>query len=281
MISMNDILKQIEYLPVFNRTTQKALQLLLDDVDHNKEIAEVIKFDPGLTANVLKLANSAYFAHTVEIKDLTGAINYLGRDKMYQILTLSTASQYFKKQSAGYELMQGELWKHSISVGIVAEYLSYFEPKENKSALFTAGILHDIGKTILSIWVDDLWTDILYLIENQGIDFIEAEKRVLGYTHALVGGAILQRWFFPDNVVLAARNHHDAKIHPNPIVRIIRLADYVSIAMGYMSQQDNMLYQGYKDLMEYYKIQTKDLELIFSDCHNIIQSVLDDFTKIN
>ena len=280
MISMNDILKQIEYLPVFNRTAQRALQLLVEDVDHNKEIAEVIKYDPGLTANVLKLANSAYFAHTVEIKDLTGAINYLGRDKMYQILTLSTASQYFKKISKGYELIQGELWKHAISTGIVAEHLSFLEPRVNKSTLFTAGILHDIGKTILSLWVSDLWNDILYLIENHKFDFVEAEKKVLGYTHALVGGAILQRWLFPDDVILAARNHHDTKIHPNPIVRIVRLADYFSISMGYMSQQDNLLYKGYEDLMDHYKIQTKDLESIFSNSLNIIQSVLDDFTDI-
>ena len=281
MISMNDILKHIEYLPVFNRTAQKALQLLAEDVDHNKEIAEVIKYDPGLTANVLKLANSSYFAHAKEIKDLKGAINYLGRDKMTQILTLSTASQYFNAQTKGYEVSQGELWKHSISAGIIAEHLSYLEPNINKATIFTAGILHDIGKTILSIWVKDLWADILTLTEYQGLDFIEAEKRVLGYTHALVGGAILQRWLFPEEVILAARNHHEQKVHPNPIVRIIRLADYFSMTLGFMSQKDNLLYKGYDDLMVYYKISTSDLESIFSNCFNIIQSVLDDFTKLN
>ena len=280
MISMNDILKQIEYLPVFNRTAQKALQLLLEDTDHNKEIADVIKYDPGLTANVLRLANSAYFAKAIEIKDINSAVNYLGRDKMYQILTLSSASHYFKQQAKGYEHGQGEIWEHSISVGIIAEYLSYLEPKVNKGLFFTAGILHDIGKIILSLWVSDLWRDILFLID-QGVDFIEAEKRILGYTHALVGGAILQRWLFPDDVILTARNHHDLKIHPNPIVRIVRMADYFTITMGYNSQQDSMLYLGYEDLMNYYKIQTKDLEIIFSNCHNIIQTVLEDFTNIN
>jgi len=281
MISMNDILKHIEYLPVFNKTAQRALQLLAEDVDHNKEIAEVIKYDPGLTANVLKLANSSYFAHSKEIKDLTGAINFLGRDKMQQILTVSTASQYFKNETKGYEVSAGELWKHCISCGIIAEHLTYLEPGVNKSMLFTAGILHDIGKTILSIWVKDLWSDILLLTEYQGLDFIEAEKRILGYTHALVGGAILQRWSFPEEVISAARNHHEAKIHPSPFVRIIRLADYFSMILGYMSQKDNLLYKGYEDLMEFYKISTKDLESIFSNCFNIIQSVLDDFTKLN
>ena len=281
MISMNDILKQIEYLPVFNKTSQRALQLLLEDVDHNKELAEVIKYDIGLTTNVLKLANSAYFTHAVEIKDLTAAINYLGRDKMYQILTLSTTSGYYKKQSSGYETMQGELWKHSISVAIIAEHLSFLEPSINKSILFTSGILHDVGKTILSMWVSNLWSEIVYLSENKGMDFIEAEKKVLGYTHALVGGAILQRWLFPEDVISAARNHHDLKIHPNPVVRIIRLADYIAIIMGYMSCKDNMRYKGYEDLLKHYSLKTMDVERIFSNCLNIIQSVLDDFVNIN
>ena len=281
MISMKDILKQIEFLPVFNQTAQKALQLLLQYDANNKDIAEVIKYDPGLTANVLKLANSAYFAHAKEINDLTGAINYLGRDKMFQILTLSTASKYFQKPAKGYEQIQGELWKHSISTGVIAEHLSFLEPTINKSSLFTSGILHDIGKVVLSIWVNDLWNDIIYLVDKQGLEFAEAEKRVLGYTHALVGGAILQRWMFPDIVVQAARYHHDNKVHNNPVVRIIRLADYMSITMGFMTAEDNMYYKGYEDLMKFYEIQSKDLEKILNDCFDIIQSVLEDFNKID
>ena len=281
MIAMNDILQQIEYLPVFNKAAQKAMQLLLESTTVTKDIADVIKYDSGLTANVLKLANSAYFAHSVEIKDLSAAINYLGRDKMFQILSLSSASKYFKGHSKGYELTQGELWKHSISTGIIAEHLGFLEPNVNSGTLFTAGILHDVGKTILSTWVSDLWNDILYLIDKQHLDFIEAEKRILGYTHALVGGAILQRWLFPEEIISASRYHHENKIHENTVVRIIRLADYLSISMGYMTSEDSLLYLGYEDLMNYYKIKSKDLEKILNTSFEIIQSVLDDFNKID
>jgi putative nucleotidyltransferase with HDIG domain len=281
MISMDDIFKQIDYLPVFNKTAQRALQLLMQPDSNNKDIADVIKFDPGLTTNVLKLANSAYFARSKEIKDLAGAINYLGRDKMFQILTLTTASKYFQGHSKGYELIQGELWKHSITTGMIAEHLSFLEPKISKSILFTAGLLHDIGKTVLSIWVSDLWNDILFLVEKQGMDFLDAEKRVLGYTHSLVGGAILQRWLFDDDIIHASRHHHDPKIHKNPVVRIVKIADYLSITMGYMTTEDSLQYKGYDELMEYYKVQSKDMLTIMNDCHNVIQTVIDEFTKLN
>jgi putative nucleotidyltransferase with HDIG domain len=280
-VSMDDIFKQIDYLPVFNKSAQKALQLLMQPDTHNKEIADVLKYDPGLTANVLKLANSAYFCRANEIKDLTSAINYLGRDQMYQILTLTTASKYFKKQSKGYEIIQGELWKHSIATGLIAEQLAQYEPTISRGVLFTAGILHDVGKTILSIWVSDLWNDICYLVDKQGVDFLEAEKKVLGFTHSLVGGAILQRWLFDDDIVQASRHHHDNKIHKNPVVRITKLADYMSITMGYMTSDDSLSYKGYEELMEYYKIQTKQMQTILNDCFNIIQTVLDDFTKLD
>ena len=281
MISMNDILQQIEYLPVFNKTAQRAMQLLLDNANHSKDIADVIKYDSGLTANVLKIANSAYFAHAVEIKDLTGAITYLGRDKMFQILTLSSTAKYFQGHSKGYEMIQGELWKHSISTGVIAEHLGFLEPSVNPGTLFTAGILHDVGKTILCTWVSDLWNDILYLIERQNFDFMEAEKKILGYTHALVGGAILQRWMFPEDVVQAARSHHENKIHTSPIVRITKMADFLSITLGYMTTEDSMQYKGYEELIDYYKIQSRDLEKILNESFEIIQSVLDDFSKIS
>ena len=281
MISMDDIFKQIDYLPVFNKTAQKAMQLLMQPDTHSKEIAEVIKFDPGLTTNVLKLANSAYFAKAKEIKDVAGAVTFLGRDKMFQILTLSTASKYFQNRAKGYENTQGELWKHSITTAIIAEFVSHLEPSVNKGILFTAGLLHDIGKTVLSVWVSDLYNDILYLVQEQGADFLEAEKKVLGYTHSLIGGAILQKWLFEESIVLAARHHHDPKIHKNPVVRITKLADYLSITMGYMTTEDNLAYKGFEELMEHYKIKTKDMQVIMVECFNLIQTIIDDFTKIN
>ena len=280
MISMDAILEKIDYLPVFNKTAQKAMTMLLDNQTTNKEIADVIKYDTGLTANILRLANSAYFAHSIEIKDLAGAINYLGHGKMFQMISLSTASKYFKNHAKGYELLQGELWRHSISTGIICEQLSYLEPSVNKATAFTAGILHDVGKIILSTWVSDLWNDILYLIDKQKYDFVAAEKKVLGFTHSVVGGAILQRWLFSDDIIQASRYHHEQKIHNNPVVRLARIADYLSITMGYMTNEDNMLYQGYEDLLNYYQIQSKDLEEMISKCFEIIQSVIDEFSNI-
>jgi putative nucleotidyltransferase with HDIG domain len=278
---MDAILKQIDYLPVFNKTVQKAMQALADSETTNKDIADIIKYDSNLTANILKMANSAYFAHTIQIRDLAGAINYLGRGTMLQMLSVQTAMKYYQKHIKGYELIQGELWKHSISTAVIAEHLSYLEPSVNKSTLFIAGILHDIGKTILCTWVNDLWNDIIGLIKNEGYDFIDAEKQIIGFTHATVGGAILQRWLFPDDIMQAARCHHDNKIHNNPIVRIVRIADYISITMGYMTAEDSLAYKGYDDILNHYQIQSRDLERISSHCYEIIMSVLDDLNKNN
>ena len=281
MISIDSIFKQIDYLPSFNQVSFKALNLLKDKESHTKDIADVIRFDPGLMANILKLANSAYYARANEIIDLVGAINLLGRAKMVQILIISSTSRYFKNIAKGYEQIQGELWNHSISTGLIAEHLAYLEPETDKDFLFTAGILHDIGKTVLSIWLSDLWNDIVYLVKSQSMEFLDAEKKVLGFSHSQVSAAILQRWAFPNNVVLAAKFHHDRKVHKNPYVRIIKLADYLSILMGYMTSEDNLMYGGYDQLMSYYKIQSKDMQVIMNDCFNIIQKVIDDLGKIN
>jgi putative nucleotidyltransferase with HDIG domain len=281
MISIDAIFKQIDFLPSFNQVSHKALELLTDRDSLIKDIADTIRFDPGLMANVLKLANTVSYARNKEIIDLSSAINTLGRNKMVQILLISSTSKYFKNITKGYEQIQGELWKHSISTAIIAEHLLYLEPGVDRAVVFTAGILHDIGKIILSIWLADLWNDISYLVKTQNMGFLEAEKKVLGFTHSQVSAAILQRWNFSNDVILAAKYHHDKKVHTNPVVRIVKLADYMSILMGYMTSEDNLLYGGYDKLMDHYKIQTKDMQLILNQCFEEIHKVIFDLAKLN
>jgi HD-like signal output (HDOD) protein len=274
MISIDAIIKQIDYLPSFNQVAHKALGLLTQPNTNIKDIADVIRFDSGLTANIIKISNTAHYSPSREIAEIGMAIKYLGRDKMIQILTISSTSKYFRNISKGYEQIRGELWKHSISTGLIAEYLSYYEPQANKGTLFISGVMHDIGKTILSIWLADLWTDITHLVKNNNVEYLEAEKSVLGFTHSLVSSYILQKWEFPNDVIVAAKHHHERKNHNNPVARITKLADYISILMGYMTSEDNMLYGGYEDLMEFYKIQSNDLQVIMNECFEIIQKVI-------
>ncbi len=277
MIPMKEIVEAIEFLPAFNQTAQKALSLIRSDEYNSKMISEVIKLDAGLSANILKSVNSAYYAKNKEIHDIQTAVSYLGKDYLFSLLNLISTRDYYSSKLLGYELKTGELWEHNLSVAIFAEALSYLEPTVDKNLLFSSGLLHDIGKIVLNIWVEREWSKIIELVENEELDFISAEKRVLGYNHCMIGSAILKKWGFPEAIILGAKHHHDAHLFDNPVVRLICLADYLTYVVGYMSQRDNMRIKGYDQVLEYYKIKTKDIDVMISNSFDMISNMINEF----
>jgi putative nucleotidyltransferase with HDIG domain len=277
MITVQEILKEIEFLPAFNQTAQKALLLIKQDNYSVKELTDIIKFDAALTANILKVSNSAYYAKSKEIHDIGMALSFLGKDQLSSLLTLITSKEYFKNMMDGYEINQGELWEHNLSVAILAESLAHYEKAIDKSVLFTAGLLHDIGKIILNVWIKKEWEKINHLVEHEGLDFLSAEKKVLGFTHAQVGGAVLKQWNFPNEIINAAKHHHDELLYDDPVVRIICLADYLSFTMGIMTQMDNMKMKGYTNILNYYNIKTREVEALISDNLEKVQHIISEF----
>jgi len=277
MITVQEILKEIEFLPAFNQTAQKALLLIKQDNYSVKELTDIIKFDAALTANILKVSNSAYYAKSKEIHDIGMALSFLGKDQLYSLLTLITSKEYFKNMMDGYEINQGELWEHNLSVAILAESLAHYEKSIDKSVLFTAGLLHDIGKIILNVWIKKEWEKINHLVEHEGLDFLSGEKKVLGFTHAQVGGAVLKHWNFPNEIINAAKHHHDEVLYDDPVVRIICLADYLSFTMGIMTQMDNMKMKGYTNILNYYNIKTREVEALISDNLEKVQHIISEF----
>lgn len=275
MITLQEILRQIDYLPVFNQTAQKVLELLRKEECSLKEVVETIKYDPTITANVLKVANSAYFAHTKEILDIQTAVNFLGKEYMYSVVSISAAKLYFESYIEGYESQTGQIWDHSLCVAVIAEYLQKLEPKINGGTFFTAGLLHDIGKIVLSHWVKDDFNLIYKLVTENKMNFFQAERRVLGYDHSSVGAAILRKWNFPTVFIDVARYHHDPHKYNLPVVRIVAFADYLTILLGFNSQRDSMSYSGYEPILSHYKIKSKDIELFLADTSILIDQILE------
>ncbi len=277
MISVSDILKSIDYLPAFNQTVHKALQLIQKDTYSNKELADIIKFDASLTANILKISNSALYAKSNKIHDIGTALSFLGKQQLFSLLSIVATKQYFSNTISGYEINAGELWNHNLSVAVLTESLAYYEKDVDKSILFTAGLLHDIGKIILNTWVQSEWQRIMDLVEKESYDFISAEKKILGYTHAHIGGAILKQWNLPLPIINAAKHHHDESLFDDPVVRLVCLADFLTFAMGYMTQMDNMYMSGYAKVLEYYHIKTKEIEVLISNNFEKVTKTIQEF----
>ena len=189
-------------------TGAKMLTMLQDPEASGDEIEGLLRHDPGLTGNVLKLANSAYLGLPSKVSSVRQAVLLLGLKKLVQLVIASCVSAVMDKPVPGYDLPPSGLWRHSIAVSIAAEALVK-DKNIDVDDIFTSALLHDVGKLILGHFVEDKLEVIEEIATRKRIPYVVAENMVLGTDHAEVGAQILTQWSFPRDVIAAVRWHHD------------------------------------------------------------------------
>ena len=189
-------------------TGAKMLKMLEDPDTTVDEIEDILRRDPGLTGNVLRLANSAFFGIPSKIASVRQAVLVLGLKKLTQLVVTACVNAVMDKPVSGYDLPPGDLWRHSIAVSIAAEALVKDKKNLVTADIFTPALLHDIGKIILGPFVKEAQDAIRQNVES-GMPSIAAENVALGTDHAKIGAQILAQWSFPREVVNAVRWHHD------------------------------------------------------------------------
>ena len=205
---LNLILARVKSFPTMPGAGAKMLALLEEPDTAASEIEEILRYDPGLTANVLKLANSAYFGIPSKIGSLKQAVILLGLKRLMQLVVASCVSAVMDKSVAGYELPPGDLWRHSVAVSIAAEALAKKKKRVGSEDVFTPALLHDVGKLVLGAFVKEELEDI-QSIAAKGVPFVVAENMILGTDHAEIGARILAHWNLPSDVINAVRWHHE------------------------------------------------------------------------
>ncbi|MDJ0818294.1 MAG: HDOD domain-containing protein [Desulfobacterales bacterium] len=243
-----------------------AVQLLalIEDPDINvSQIESILQRDAGLTANLLKLANSAYFGIPSKIGSVRQAVLLLGLKRLIQMVIASCVSAIMDKPIPGYELPPGELWRHSIAVSVAAEGLVNELNVEAAEELFTAALLHDVGKLILGRPMADAFHQINDEI-SRGIALEAAEEKVLGTNHADVGARILSQWSLPGNIVNAVRWHHDpeAAEMTDPMLDIVHVANVLCIMIGIGVGRDGLRHEPSEVVVKRLGLESHHLEKV-------------------
>jgi putative nucleotidyltransferase with HDIG domain len=258
------ILRSLKNLPPFPMVAQRALLLVNKPEVSIQDLVEVVKFDPGITANILRIANSAYFGLRREIHSLHQALLLLGTQELLKIIIASGATRLFASSVPGYFSERQGLWRHSVSCGLMADLLGRELTLADRTVSFTAGLLHDIGKIVLSLFVDQKFTEIMAAVENQGISFHQAEKLVLGVDHAEIGGEMARIWDFPDRLRLVITHHHLGRpeAFADDLVLLIYLADIMVLMFGQDLGKEGLAYAGYPEVLKHFNLRERDLEKI-------------------
>jgi HD-like signal output (HDOD) protein len=182
-----------------------------------EDVARIIARDPGMTAKILKLVNSAFFGLRRELSSTEEAVAYIGLDTIKSlVLSLHAFSQFAHADAGG--LTMESLWAHSLNVAARAKQIAQLEQADRKAVdeAFAAGMLHDIGKLVLATNMPELFAQSVRLAETNGLEFYQAEIQVLGASHADIGGYLLGLWGLPVPVVEAIALHHQPGLMPQP-----------------------------------------------------------------
>ena len=261
----NKIASAIKSFPGMPGTAVKLLGLIDNSGMRVSQIEEILRHDPGLTANVLRIANSAYFGIPSKVGSIRQAVILLGLKRLIQMVIAACVSAIMDKSVPGYDLPPGELWRHSIATSVAAECLVKLLKVEAAEEIFTAALLHDVGKLVLGDFVKDEFKQIETAV-SQGISFEMAEKIVLGTNHADVGARILTKWLLPPEIVNAVQFHHapEESERVSSMLDIVHVANFISMMIGIGIGRDGLQHEPSAEVTERLGLEPSHLEKVAS-----------------
>ncbi|MEW6429181.1 MAG: HDOD domain-containing protein [Thermodesulfobacteriota bacterium] len=237
MKSEEEYLKNIDQLLPRPDTALDVLEMAHRDDCSIPVLAARIEQDPGLTANMLKLANSAFFGQVRKIATVHDIIVRLGMDSVRMIAITGASIGLLRSHQQAYNLDPGMLWRHSQATATLASIIAQTLRVRDSSVIYTAALLHDIGKVVLN-------RPLQLAMLNAGAElsqeqpFIEVERKLLNTDHEKLGMFLLEKWGLPSAITVPVGFHHEwekALIH-KAATRIVAVANRLVEGMGFLSQ---------------------------------------------
>ncbi len=217
-------------LPTLPTVIAKMLELVDNPKTSASSLSNLIMRDQVLTAKILKMANSSFYAFPRQIATVKLALVVLGFENVKEMaLSLSVLNSFKGENNKHFDTSM--FWQHSVSVGACTRMLARETCYRLAGEAFVAGLLHDIGKVVLNQYLPKEFAEIQTLIYEGGKPCAEAEQEILGVTHAEVGAWLAERWNLPVILVEAIRYHQ----HPEQCPRnaelplLVYLGDYLSV----------------------------------------------------
>ena len=259
------ILNEIKVLRPVPPVAAQILELAENPESSMAEIADLILHDPAVTANLLRLCNSAYFGLSQKVESMKQAITLLGLDQLVEVVVLSTLSAQLINKQEVYGLQEGDLWRHAAVSAHVAKILAKKNGNApNTARIFTGALLKDIGKLILGRFVAASLEKISILVMLKRYSFNDAEKEVIGVSHAELGAMLAEHWKFSDRLVYMIRNHHlsDESARDDLETALIYLADIICMMMRIGSGVDALAYRFHSDVLTRTNLTVDDLQAV-------------------
>jgi putative nucleotidyltransferase with HDIG domain len=269
---MNYIMDAVNDLPALPQMACKIMDLTDDPRATAQDVGNAISQDQGLTSKVLRMANSAYYGYSRQVATAAEATVLLGFATIRSVVLAASMNDILCRELTGYALGPGDLWKHSYGTAMASRYIAKRSRYKAIEVAYTAGLLHDIGKVILNKVMNEIYQDVVEEAIQKQISFLEAENRVLGFNHAVIGSGLARKWKFPADIVEAIAFHHNPGEAEKDrfLTAFVHISDALCSSMGLGVGADGMLYPVSKSAMELLGLGGKDIEMITDEISDVI-----------
>ena len=226
---LKKITQSIIGLPTLPTVITQLIGIIDNPKTSARNVAQLISTDQALTAKILKLANSAFYGFPRKIATVDLAVVVLGFETVKSLGLSVSVLERFSGQGENTQFDRQKFWEHSIGCGVAAKLLASKLRYRVTGEAFAAGILHDIGKLVLSQYFPADFQQILEVMHSQKVYIGTAEEQVMGVTHAEVGGWLAERWNLPGQLEEAISFHHTpGKLsRGSELTALIHLADFL------------------------------------------------------
>ncbi len=272
-LTLEYIVNKVDDMKVLPEIINKIIALTDDPDSTVQDMEKAILKDQVLTTKILRLANSAYYGYARKISTISQATVLLGFQAIKGIALASTVRNYMTHELKGYSLEKNQLWQQSQTCAIISRFIAKTIKYPNPEEAYIAGLLRDIGKTILNEHMEREYAEVLLKVEQEEITFLDGEREVLGFDHAEIGEKVAEKWNLPRALVDAIGHHHTPDLaNINPVlVSIVHVADAITMMMGVGLGLDGLTYNLSPTAIETLQLDEIQLQNIISQIADLIK----------
>lgn len=231
-----ELLEKLKDIPTLPTVAMRVNELINDPTSSGSDIAEVLKKDQILTAKVLRLVNSSYYAIPGGVTDVQRALAFLGFNTVAQLVLGISVFSLFKTLDDEQEFSMLDFWRHALGTAVCSEMLAKRLKLPKPEEAFTCGLLHDIGKLVLHEIDPDRLKAVLRETRARNASFLEVEREWELPGHSFLGEVIATKWGLPQVIRLAIRYHHfdvsqmgSILSSAKPLIQVVRLSNTLCV----------------------------------------------------
>ena len=225
-----EVIHNLGDLPPLPQVATRVIRISAASNTSTEELQDLILTDQALSAQVLKIANSAMFGMVREVSTLTQAIMTLGFFTTRSVVLASSVKNLFTRGPVG--IQERMLWEHALVTAITGSAISKAMGFPGTEEVFLAGLMHDIGKNVMVLKFPEGYGALLRRIRDQGDDGLSLELDTFGFDHAMVGEALLRSWNIAEGIEQVVRWHHappQASPEHRRLVALVALGNQVAL----------------------------------------------------